>query len=280
LVTAYLFSKDNLDKLKKDYPWIKIVESNEIRGFSENNNLALKYAKGEYCFILNDDTEMFEPVIDELVASIEKTPDADVMSPCTYYGDGRLQCCGRPRATMWTYILSSLCLRNRKKVKSPYVNQKGIFKTYTLLGAAFLIKTKVFEKVGWFDETYFFCPEDVALGQLLTESGYGCYVDSSIGIVHYEGGTWSVVNAATGPASVRGLLIFYSRGNSLKYILLGLITWINRFLKWLFMCLRCTFSNNKTYSIRRMARWNELHSIFTRKTPKELFIKYYQRIKR
>ena len=46
LVTAYLFSKENLDRLRKGYPWVKIVESDEIRGFSENNNLALRQAVG------------------------------------------------------------------------------------------------------------------------------------------------------------------------------------------------------------------------------------------
>lgn len=57
-VVAYLFSKENLLKVKLDFPWVTFIESNEIRGFSENNNLALKQAKGKYCFVLNDDTYM------------------------------------------------------------------------------------------------------------------------------------------------------------------------------------------------------------------------------
>ena len=47
-VVAYLFSKENLLSLRKNYPWVVVVESNEIRGFSENNNLALKQVKTEY----------------------------------------------------------------------------------------------------------------------------------------------------------------------------------------------------------------------------------------
>ena len=63
-VVAYLFTKENLEKVKTDFPWVEFVESNEIRGFSENNNLALRQAKGKYCFVVNDDTEMKMPVID------------------------------------------------------------------------------------------------------------------------------------------------------------------------------------------------------------------------
>ena len=55
-VVAYLYSKKNLIEMQTDYPWVRWIESNSIRGFSENNNLALRQATGDYCFIVNDDT--------------------------------------------------------------------------------------------------------------------------------------------------------------------------------------------------------------------------------
>ena len=48
-VVAYLFSPENLQHLRQNYPWAQIIESNEIRGFSANNNLALRKATGKYC---------------------------------------------------------------------------------------------------------------------------------------------------------------------------------------------------------------------------------------
>ena len=67
-VVAYLFKEDNLKALREEYPWVKVIESDEIRGFSENNNLALRQVTGEYTFIVNDDTYIDSPVIDNLVA--------------------------------------------------------------------------------------------------------------------------------------------------------------------------------------------------------------------
>lgn len=32
-MVAYLFSKENLTLLREKYPWVIVVESNEIRGF-------------------------------------------------------------------------------------------------------------------------------------------------------------------------------------------------------------------------------------------------------
>ena len=75
LVTAFMFSHENMEKVKRDYPNVTFIESNKLRGFSENNNLALRQAKGKYCFIVNDDTFMKSPVIDSLVDSFKKLPD-------------------------------------------------------------------------------------------------------------------------------------------------------------------------------------------------------------
>ena len=162
-VVAYLFTPENLVKAKTDFPWVNFVESNEIRGFSENNNLALRQAQGKYCFVVNDDTEMKMPVIDELVKTIESLPDnVAIVSPVLTYPDGSVQVCGRPYQDWKTNIRNDLGLGNKKMVEK-YCNKEGIFQTYNIIGAGFLIKTDVFRKVGWFDERFFFCPEDIAL---------------------------------------------------------------------------------------------------------------------
>ena len=96
-VVAYRFSPENLAKAQTDFPWVSWVVSDELRGFSENNNLALRQARGRYCFVLNDDTEMSQDVIGALVRDFERLPqDAAIVSPRLLNADGSLQLCGRP----------------------------------------------------------------------------------------------------------------------------------------------------------------------------------------
>ena len=155
LVVAYLFSKENLQKVRVNFPWVTFIESNEIRGFSENNNLALRRAKGKYCFVLNDDTEMRMAVVDMLVASFEKCDNKTaIVSPVTIYQDGKVQVCGRPRYNSWTYVLECLKIYNGKIIERQ--DRHDLFKSYNILGAAFMIRTDIFKEVGWFDERYFF----------------------------------------------------------------------------------------------------------------------------
>jgi GT2 family glycosyltransferase len=278
LVVAYLFSEENLQKLKTDYPWIIIIESNEIRGFSENNNLALKQAKGEYCFVLNDDTKFYTPVVDLLVKSIEQVPDAAIMSPKTLFADGRLQSCGRPKMNAATCILSKLKLWNEQKVKLQYTNKKGIFQSYNVVGAAFLIKTDVFKELGFFDETYFFCPEDIALSTLANKRGYKCYVDESVSLYHLEGGSASKVRLATAPAATKGAIIFYSDNSLIKKITLEFIIVLISTIKMAYWGIKSICKKKPYNKIQMLSYRNVIQSVFLNKTPKEIFIFYYNQL--
>ena len=117
----------------------------------DNNNLALKKAKGKYCFVVNDDTFIKSPVIDSLVKTIESLPnDVVILSPNIKYPDGRDQICGRRYYNWCSWIKSLLKIKLEKT--SIYENQNGVFQSYNISGAAFLIKTNIFHDLGWFDE--------------------------------------------------------------------------------------------------------------------------------
>ncbi|PRD46850.1 glycosyltransferase family 2 protein [Sphingobacterium haloxyli] len=283
LVVAYLFSKENLVLLRESYPWIRIIESNEIRGFSENNNLALRESTGEYCFVLNDDTEFRMSVLEKLVESIESLKeDVAIMSPVTVFPNGKIQTCGRPPIDFKTYI--SLVLRLCNEKSGPYVNQSGIFKSYNILGAAFLIKREIFAKVGWFDERFFFCPEDIALSTKLNKLGYSCYVDSSVEVVHYEGmsgKSTSLVQTATKPAACIGNIIFHSEDNKFKELFLRMLLFNISILKFIMhSCKSLGKSKTDVNYILSLGDLNCASACLSRLSPKQLFVKYYNTIKK
>ena len=281
-VVAYLFTQENLEKVRKDFPWVKFIESNEYRGFSENNNLALKQTKGKYCFVLNDDTELSNPLIESLVDTIEILPDdVAVVSPPTYYKDGRIQSCGRPPIDAIHYVMTTFKLWNEQKVKSRYTYQKGIFKSYNIVGAAFLIKRDIFEKMGWFDETYFFTPEDIALSTKLNNEGYSCYVNADLFLYHYEGQSRkvSMSYAAILPTMLRGNLIFFSNGNNFRYVALVLIYIVWMVFAMPYQYIRSIMSPRPNFNYALFKGYqNCFATCFTTKGTKEVFIKYYNKI--
>jgi len=277
-VVAYRFSEGNLERLKADWPAVHIVESRELRGFSENNNLALRQVTGDYCFIVNDDTRMRMPVIDRLLADFGRLPaDAAVVSPKIVFPDGRVQTNGRAPWTAWRYVKHYLHLVD-ETVPTPWSMKEGLFRTWTVNGACFLVRTDVFRQAGWFDETYTFTPEDIAIGHKINEMGYTVWSDADVEITHLAGGTVSRMEAAIKPTRVRGALQFYSGGSPLKYALLGAFVWsveAFRRLKYLF----ADRSDPQSHAaIMYATSGNVMRSVFTRRTANEIFTELYQQV--
>lgn len=274
LLVAFMFTPENLSKLKRDYPWIIVIESNVLRGFSENNNLALRRAKGKYCFVVNDDTFITSPVIDKLVSDIESLPDSvAIVSPNIKYPDGRDQICGRRYYGLFELYMATLHL-NRFLMKSKYENGDGLFQTYNISGAAFLIKTEIFNKVGWFDEYYYFCPEDVALSDKLNQTGYKCYVNSENILYHIGGNTATKVQMATIPAVNKGSVHFYSRGRRWAFILMGLHIVLLRIFLACYYRIKM-IGGDERYRILYCGSLNVCKTMFTYKNPKEIFTEIY-----
>ncbi len=283
-VVAYLFSKENLEKVKRNFPWVTFIESNEIRGFSENNNLALRQAKGKYCFVLNDDTFFEQDVLGRLVDCFNNVEDdnAAIISPVLLNRDRTIQVCGRPPFKAKEYVLSLLHLWSEKDNGGKYINQKGVFRTYNIIGAAFLGRTDILRKFNYFDEYYYFCPEDIALSTKLNNAGYHCYVDSNAKLVHLGGGSGnknvSKIKMATMPAGEKGSLRFFSGGNVFKQITLGLFVTTLALLKSAYYKVKSKKAMDSNDIIAR-ANWNVVCSLLTSKTPKQIFCKYYSSVK-
>ena len=278
-VVAYLFSEENLARLKADWQEVKVVESRELRGFSENNNLALRQVTGEFCFIVNDDTLMSMPVIDRLLADFDRLPaDAAAISPKIVFPDGRVQTCGRAPWTAWRYVKHYLHQVD-ETVPTRWSMQEGLFRTWTLNGACFLIKTEIFREAGWFDETYTFTPEDIAIGHKINDMGYTVWADADVEITHLAGGTVSRLEAAIKPTRVRGALQFYSNGSAVKYGLLGAFVWCVEALRRLKYLFADRSDPNSHADIMYTTAGNVMRSIFTKHTSKEIFVRLYNQVK-
>ena len=278
LVVAYRFSPENLAKAKSGFPWVTFIESNEIRGFSENNNLALRQARGQFCFVLNDDTELHEDVIGALVRDFDRLPaDTAIVSPRLLNADGSLQLCGRPPYPARYYVLQQWHLHKEPiddtVGKTPLFDE--VFRTSNITGAAFLIRTETFRALGWFDETYFFTPEDIALSTLARKRGYGVYVDRAVCLTHKWRTTATRISPAIRPAAVRGSLIFFSGGSRLKYALLALPVWLAEFSKRTKAALKLRRDPSEANRIAWETFRNITRNIFSCRTPKEIFTRYF-----
>lgn len=283
LVVAYLYDKAALAQARMDFPSVRFMVNDDIAGFSENNNIALREASGEFCFVLNDDTQMPEDTISRLVCDFSRLesmpgiPAPAIVSPKLLNADGSLQLLGRPSHDAWHYLLQQFHLW--REPADNVSGQKPVFdevcQTYDITGAAFLIRTSIFRELGWFDEKYFFTPEDMALSSLARSKGYGVYVDGSVSVVHKWKTTSSRMLRATRPAAVKGSVLFF--GGRL-WPLLGVAVWMSETLKMVKAWLRMKSDPSENNRTAYLTFRNISRSIFARETTKETFSKHYAQL--
>lgn len=283
LVVAYLYTDQNLRTLRTRYPWATLIESREVRGFSENNNLALRCARGRFCFVLNDDTVVHPGAIDRLTEAFATLgSEVAITSPLILDRNGEVAFAGRGPLTYATCLRDYLFPRAYKAEGVRQLSDRP-YPICNVLGAAFMIRTDVFREIGWFDEYYFFTPEDIAVSTEVNRRGYRCYLIPDARVTHLEGlssgQSLSMVQTATAPAGNLGTVHFVGQGRLLRRESLRLavaLIFVCKFLRHRLAALRSPRPNNAY--ILSLGDWHTVCALFARRTPKETFIHYYRRL--
>src|SRR5882762_58319 len=63
------------------YPHTRVLRSDENLGFTGGNNWGMRQAKGDYIFIVNNDTEVPPDLLDKLMEPFRKDPSIGVTCP-------------------------------------------------------------------------------------------------------------------------------------------------------------------------------------------------------
>lgn len=233
---AYNYSQKNLIELKENYKSLNIVESYGVKGFAENNNLALKLIKGKYCLILNDDTYFKDNTLDKMLNMIVNNSGIKILSPHILNTDGSSQILGWPKYNVLNYMLHEIKLRHFSFVGDTNLQ---LFKTYSVCSACFMIETNLFKKLGFFDEKYFFTPEDIALSSKAISSGCYPYVYQDAQVYHKGSETAKNIHQITIPVAKQGIYLyfreFYGRKSELIVRLYVMVLALFKYLYWLLL---------------------------------------------
>ncbi len=242
--------------------------------------------EGETARMVEGATEGRPGTIDMLVEDFERLPEGTaIVSPTLLNADGSLQLCGRPPYPARHYVLQQWHLfsepKNNTAGQEPaaVIGGRKLFRTWNITGAAFLIPTELFRDLGWFDERFFFTPEDIALGTLACRKGLRLYVDTSAQVVHKWRTTASRIMGATRPAAVRGSLMHFSDFRNWKYLLLAVPVWCAEFTKRTKAAIVQALRPSPQHRTELQTYRNITRSIFTHRTPKEIFTRYFNEIK-
>ncbi len=184
-----------VEKAKKNYPWVKFFFLGRNTGFAYACNYASRFARGKSLLFLNQDSEITENAILEVFDFLEKDSSRGIASGRILYPDGRIQETIRRFPGYADFIFGRKSLLTRLFPRNPWI------KRYLYMDISFdkprpvdvctgmflMIKRELFETLGGFDEGFFFYVEDMDLCKRSAELGYVTWFVPVTSAVHHVG---------------------------------------------------------------------------------------------
>ena len=175
--------QDEASIIAQRFPYIKTIRSGKNLGFAGGNNIGIKEAKGQFLFLINNDTVFKEFNIEPLIKRLESSPNIGIVCPKIRFTWG-----AKPIQYTGYTPLSKIAVRNQaigygEEDKGQY---DAPHPTPYAHGAAMLIKREAIEKVGLMPEDYFLYYEELDWSMMFTRAGYNIWYDPACTIYHKE----------------------------------------------------------------------------------------------
>lgn len=169
--------------LVERFPFITHISSPVNLGFAGGNNLGIQVARGEYIFLVNNDTEVTPDLINILVTYLREHPRCGMVCPKIkyYHQPDTIQYAGAiglhpltSRSVDIGYLEKDLGQRNDARI------------TDLPNGAAVMLPRKVIREVGMMSEMFFLYYEELDWAARVKNAGYEVHYQGAAEIYHKE----------------------------------------------------------------------------------------------
>ena len=173
-----------------EFDKVNFIELKENIGFSKANNVGVKYAKGNYVYILNPDTEIEGNYFKEILDFADAQQNFGALGLRMHDAKGNFLPESKRSVPALINSFEKLFTKLNNDSKTYYRNdvaETDIAEVEVMTGANLLMKKSVYEEVGGFDERYFMYGEDIDLCFTILRNGYRNFYYGKYSILHYKG---------------------------------------------------------------------------------------------
>lgn len=155
------------DMIAEEFPWVRLVRSQENLGFGPANNRLAETSQADYLLLLNPDTIWTEDIVTPLRAALDADPRAIIAAPRLSWPDGRTQPSAGdlPRlSSTLAIILRNAGLRGGREAPAAETtpDDRGHPRAVQMAwGTCWLLRREDVERDGLFDPRYTMYDEDV-----------------------------------------------------------------------------------------------------------------------
>ncbi|MDQ6815255.1 MAG: glycosyltransferase family 2 protein [Bacteroidota bacterium] len=166
------------------FPSVTFIRSETNLGFAGGNNLGIKSAKGEYLFLVNNDTEVTENLVGLLADILDKNAIVGAVSPAIFYFDQPdvFQYAGFTKMNYLTGRNETIGIGEKNTGQYNYATGKTAYAH----GAAMMLRREAIEQAGLMADNYFLYYEELDWCERIKQKGFEIWVNTNAVIFHKE----------------------------------------------------------------------------------------------
>jgi GT2 family glycosyltransferase len=202
--------------LEGNYPHTRALRSNTNLGFAGGNNWGMRQARGDYYFIVNNDTELTPDILGKLIEPFETDNTIGVTCPkIKYFSNPRLiEYAGFNPMNVYTGRTTSV------GSKEEDIGQYNRSRTTSgAHGCAMMVKKEVIERVGRFAEKFFLYYEEWDWSARIIRAGYKIWYTADAEIYHKESLTVGKSNPIKVYYHTRNRILYMRRNSNIFQLL-------------------------------------------------------------
>jgi GT2 family glycosyltransferase len=208
-------SQDNsINIVSNLFPDVKLIRLPKNIGFGAGNNAGVKVAKGEFLFFLNTDTIFTSNIIPHLMELISEDSHIGIVGPKLLFPDGTFQISFAPKIGIRGEFLSKKMHENSQNKNNLKIIEREIKQAQEvdiIVGAAFLIRSNLFNLLGGFDENFFMYFEESDLCQRARDKGYKILYTPHVSLIHAKGHSVKKLSSRMALEYRRSQLYYYQK---------------------------------------------------------------------
>ena len=181
---------------------VRLIELERRTGKAANDSRLLREARGDFCLLLNEDSEPLSGATAAVLEALRGDPGAAVAGALLLDPAGRPQPCAWRLPSLGTALAGALFLHRRLVVES---GGSQIAEVGWVQSAAMLVRRQAAAEAGFFDEEFFVYSDETDLCKRLRDAGWRVLHVPGAEAVHHE-------QLASDLASARRRIVEFHRG--------------------------------------------------------------------
>ena len=171
------------DAVRERHPDARLFALERRAGKADNDSLLLREARGRWCLLLNEDSELREGAVRALLDALESDPAAAVAGAQLLTSGGEpTPCAWRLPDIPWA-LAAAVFMQDRVAVES---TGESVREVGWVQSSAVLVRREAAEQVGWLDGDFFVYSDETDFCKRVRDAGWRILFVPGARAVHHD----------------------------------------------------------------------------------------------